>query len=217
MPNTSRNGGRQRRTTGWKPVQCEHYLVVTDAKGTERHYLNGLKKSLPADQQNKLTLKVVQTNNPADFIAECTRIQNLEPGYVKHTWIVFDYDERPEFDKIIKNAKKEGLLTGWSNPCIEVWFSAYFGELCGETSSQCCQDTFKIVFKKHTKCMYTKGDEMIYGRLLTKGDEMGAIERAEGKFQEHKRNGKEIPSEMCPCTSIHRLIKEIRDMCPLSE
>lgn len=222
MPNTNRNGGRQRRTTGWKPVHCEHYLVVTDAKGTERHYLNGLKKSLPADQQNKLAIRVVQIDNPADFIAQCKKINNLDLGYKErryknHTWIVFDYDERPEFDKIIEDSLEEGFSVGWSNPCIEVWFSAYFGELCGETSSQCCQDRFKSMFTQRTRCTYTKGDEMIYGRLSTKGDEMGAIERAEKKYQEHKGNGITSPSKMCPCTSLHLLIKEIRDMCPLSE
>ena len=217
MPNTSRNGGRQRRSTGWKPVQCEHYLVVTDAKGTEQHYLNGLKKSLPADQQNKLTIDVFQTNDPADFISECKRIQNIEPGYVNHTWIVFDYDERHEFDTIIRNAKKEGLSAGWSNPCIEVWFSAYFGELYQDTSSKCCQDKFEDDFRKHTKCTYEKGDEKIYERLAGNGDEMKAIERAERKYHEHKRNGITIPSMMCPCTSIHYLIKEIRDMCRMSE
>ena len=127
------------------------------------------------------------------------------------------YDERPEFDKIIKNAKKEKLCAGWSNPCIEVWFSAYFGELCGETSSQCCQDTFKTVFKQHTSCAYTKGNKKIYEHLLKKGDEMKAIERAERKYDEHKRNGISTPSKMCPGTRLHRLIKEIRDMCPLSE
>lgn len=216
MPNTSRNGGRPRRTTGWKPIQCEHYLVVTDAKGTEPHYLNGLKKSLPKDRQNKVSLRVIQTNNPADFIAECKRIQNIEPGYVNHTWIVFDYDERPLFDTIIKDAKKEGFSSGWSNPCIEVWFSAYFGELCGETSSQCCQDTFKTVFKKHTNCRYAKGDEMIYEHLSDKGDEMKAIERAERKCREHMGNGINIPSKMCPGTTIYVLIKEIRNMCRTS-
>ena len=217
MQNTSRSGGRQRRTTGWKPIQCEHYLVMTDAKGTEPHYLNGLKKSLPADQQNKLALRVVQTDNPADFIAACKRIHNLEPGYVEHTWIVFDYDERPQFDKIIKEAIKEKFSLGWSNPCIEVWFSAYFGELCGETSSQCCQDTFKDVFKKHTNCRYEKGDEKIYEHLSGKGDEVKAIERAERKYHEYNRNGITIPSKMCPGTSLYLLIKEIREKCRMSE
>lgn len=217
MPNTNRNGGRQRRTGGSKPIQCIRYLVVTDAKGTERHYLNGLKKSLPADLQRKLTIDVFQTNNPADFITECKTKQRQNPMYLEHTWIVFDYDERPQFNAIIMDATKEGLSVGWSNPCIEVWFSAYFGDLCGETSSQRCQDTFKIVFNQQTKCTYTKGDDMIYIRLLKKGDEMKAIERAEKKYQEHKGNGITSPSKMCPCTSIHRLIKEIRDMCPLSE
>ncbi len=217
MPNTSRNGGRQQRSTGWIPVQCEHYLVVTDAKGTEQHYLNGLKKSLPADQQNKLSLRVFQTNNPADFIAECKRIQNLEPGYVNHTWIVFDYDERPQFDTIIKDAKKEGFSTGWSNPCIEVWFSAYFGELCGEMSSQRCQDMFKVVFKQKIKCTYTKENKKIYEYLSREGDEVKAIERADWKYHEHKRNGIDIPSKMCPGTTIYLLIKEIRDKCLISE
>ncbi|MFA5453259.1 MAG: RloB family protein, partial [Candidatus Methanomethylophilaceae archaeon] len=152
-----------------------------------------------------------------DFIAECKRLQNIEPMYVKHTWIVFDYDERPEFDTIIRKAKKEGLLTGWSNPCIEVWFSAYFGELYQDTSSKCCQNKFGDDFKKHTSCAYTKGNKKIYEHLSENGDEMKAIERAERKYHEHRSNGITSPSKMCPCTSLHLLIKEIRDMCPLSE
>lgn len=217
MPSTNRRGGRGKRATGWKSTQCEHYLIMTDAKGTERHYLNGLKKRLPADQQNKLTIDVVQTNDPADFIFECKRKQNNNPTYVKHTWIVFDYDERSQFDRIIEDAEKAGFSAGWSNPCIEVWFSAYFGELCGETSSKCCQNTFKTVFKQYTSCAYTKGNKKIYEHLSENGDEMKAIERAERKFLEHKRNGITSPSKMCPCTRLHLLIKEIRDMCPLSE
>ena len=217
MQNTSRSGGRQRRTTGWKPIQCEHYLVMTDAKGTEPHYLNGLKKSLPKNQQNKLSLKVVQTNNPADFVPECKRIINLEPGYVNHTWIVFDYDERPLFDTIIKDAAKEGVSAGWSNPCIGVWFSAYFGELCPDTSSGCCQDTFKTVFYQKTACTYSKRDEKIYEHLSRNGDEVKAIERADRRYHEHKINGICEPSKMCPGTGIYVLIKEIRDKCRMSE
>lgn len=217
MPNTSRNGGRQRRSTGKRPPRCEHYLVITDAKGTEQHYLNGLKKSLPDDQQTKLSLKIVQENNPAEFIKKCCMIINLESRYVKHTWIVFDYDERPHFDKLIKDAESAGISVGWSNPCIEVWFSAYFDDLCPDTSSGCCQDKFKRVFKQKTKHTYTKGDVDIYQRLIRKGDEVKAIERAKNKYLEHKRNGINDPSKMCPGTSIYVLIKEIRDKCQKSE
>ena len=40
----------------------------------------------------------------------------------KETWIVFDRDRVPDFDKLIQKANYRGISVAWSNPCIEIWF-----------------------------------------------------------------------------------------------
>ena len=42
------------------------------------------------------------------------------------------------------------------------------------------------------------------------GDEEKAIQLAQQKLEQCKREGKTKPSEMCPCTTVYKLVGEIR-------
>ena len=46
---------------------------------------------------------------------------------------------------------------------------------------------------------------------MTNGDEEKAIEVAESRIEQHKRDGKKQPSEMCSATTVHVLVQEIRE------
>lgn len=41
------------------------------------------------------------------------------------------------------------------------------------------------------------------------GDEANAIKMAEARLAQYLRNGVDKPSDMCSCTTVHRLVKEI--------
>ena len=43
------------------------------------------------------------------------------------------------------------------------------------------------------------------------GDEKKAIEIVEKKMTSHKNNCKKLPSEMVPATTVHKLLKEIKN------
>ena len=57
---------------------------------------------------------------------------------------------------------------------------------------------------------YNKNDKDIYKQLTKHGKEEMALSRATKKLVEHKRNCKNTPSEMCPGTTVHELVGEIK-------
>ena len=57
---------------------------------------------------------------------------------------------------------------------------------------------------------YSKVDEEMYRRLIENGDEENALAIAQRKYDQCMKNGYTIPSQMCPCTTVHELVGEIR-------
>ena len=49
-----------------------------------------------------------------------------------------------------------------------------------------------------------------YNKLNRFGNESEAIKLAQRKYEEHRANCKCKPSEMCPCTSVHLLVNEVK-------
>ncbi len=125
-------------------------------------------------------------------------------------WIVFDRDQVEGFDKIIAEAEKKGIQTGWSNPCFEIWMHAYFGTMPAIQNSWTCCSEFGKVYESRTGQKYYKADERIYQKICNAGDEKKAIQIAQQKLEQHRREGKQKPSEMCPCTTVHNLVDEIK-------
>jgi hypothetical protein len=78
-----------------------------------------------------------------------------------------------------------------------------------QNSVECCQG-FEKLYNVHTKQKYDKSDISIYSKLSSYGNEEKAIAIAEKKYILCKRNNITKPSEMCPCTTVHKLIREIK-------
>lgn len=203
-----RNGKRKsRRDFSKRKPDLGYYFIVTDTAETEKNYLNGLKESLPKELQGRIVIKM-SIAKTEDLISACEEA-DIDPQY-RQCWIVFDRDRVVDFDNIIANAKNKGIKVGWSNPCIEVWFSAYFGKMPTVQESDTCWKRFAEQFEKKVGREYSKSDRRIYVSLNKFGKEADAIKCAENRYQEHLRNGISMPSQMCPGTTIHRLVDEIR-------
>lgn len=185
-----------------------YYLVVTDTEATERCFFNGLYNSLPAKLQQKLVIKVVETKTQ-NLIQKCLELTAYEAQY-RIPWIVFDRDQVVNFDNIIQEAEKNGFRVGWSNPCFEIWMHAYFGNMPNIQESWTCCDRFGTLYKRKTGQQYSKADEDLYKRLVIYGDEEKAITIAQRKLTQWLKDGCVKPSEMCPCTTVHELIGEIK-------
>ncbi len=185
-----------------------YYFIVTDTKRTEENYMNGLKKSLPEEMQNRIVIRVKKTQTDT-LVQTCKNQAAMLPQYSER-WILFDKDRVKNFDQIIDEAMKENINVAWSNPCIELWFSAYFGKFpnCLDSTS-CCSD-FGRTFEKKTGQEYDKKNSQIYKLLNHWGNEDKAIEYAENRWIQFQNNDVKKPSDMCPCTTVYQLVKEIK-------
>lgn len=209
MAKADRNGKRKRRESATRRVpDLGYYIVVTDAKETERNYLYGLRNTLPEELQGRIVIKV-STVKTEELVENCKRQASLEPQYGE-PWIVFDRDRVAHFNEIIQKARKESIKVGWSNPCIEIWFDAYFGQMHGYQESKQCWYRFAETYKRITGMDYNKADDRIYEVLNRFGDEQKAIEIAETRLKAHRESGIKNPSEMVPSTTLHHLVGEIR-------
>lgn len=209
MAKADRKGNRKGRESFRKRVpDLGYYFIVTDTKETEENYMYGLRDSLPKELQGRLVIKVSKAGTD-ELVAACKEQAAMEPQYGE-PWIVFDRDKVVRFDQIIEKAEKEGVKVGWSNPCIEIWFDAHFGKMHSYPDSVTCCRNFADTFEKKTGQEYKKSNRQIYSMLSRYGDEAAAIEIAEGRLMQYFRNGVGKPSEMCPCTTVHRLVGEIK-------
>ena len=202
----NRKTREQRRTI--KVPELGYYLIVTDTEGTERCFFTGLHQSLPEEVKNKLVIKVVETKTRS-MIDKCLELTAYEAQY-RIPWIVFDRDQVIGFDEIISEAEKKGIQVGWSNPCFEIWMYTYFGAMPAIQDSWTCCSEFGRVYESKTGQKYSKADEKMYGKISNAGNEEKAIQIAQQKLEQCEREGKKKPSELCPGTTLHRLVGEIR-------
>ncbi len=168
----------------------------------------GLKDSIPEKYRDKIAIRVIKTKTER-LIQEAKDILAQEAQY-RELWIVFDRDRVTDFDKIIQQAIAEGINVGWSNPCIEIWFNAYFGNMPSTSDPvKCCRD-FRRKFEERTAMEYEKSLGNIYNILNKFGEEEEAISIAEKKLNAQEKIYCK-PSDMYSTTTIHQLVKEIKD------
>lgn len=210
MARKDRNGNRKSREQR-NPIKLPalgYYLIVTDTEATERCYFEGLHKSLPENIKSKLVIKVVETKTRT-MIDKCLEMTAYDAQY-RMPWIVFDRDKVKDFDEIIKEAEANGIGVGWSNPCFEIWMYAYYGAMPAIMESWTCCSEFRNIYQRKTGQKYSKADMGLYEKITRTGNEEKAIQIAEQKYEQCVREGKIIPSQMCPCSTVFQLIGEIR-------
>ena len=217
MARKDRTGNRKTREQRkqFKVPELGYYLIVTDTEATERCFFTGLHQALTEDVRNKLVIKVVETKTRA-MIDKCLELTAYDAQY-RIPWIVFDRDQVQGFDEIIKEAEDKGIQVGQSNPCFEIWMYAYFGSMPAIRDSWTCCSEFGRVYDSKTGQKYSKADEQMYGKLCKTGDEEKAIQIAQQKLEQCKREGKSKPLEMCPCTTVHELVGEIKGKVNLQD
>lgn len=210
MANLERNGIRKIRGQLFKQriPKLGYYFIVTDTKETEQNYMFGLRNSIPPELQGKLVIKVVKTKTK-NLVEEALNLASLNPQYGE-IWIVFDRDQVQNFDEIISEAITKGINIGWTNPCIEEWFSAYFGAMPTYANSVSCCNGFEQIFERNAHQKHVKSDLAIYEKLNRFGNEEKAIRIAAQKMHDHRIQGKYKPSEQIPGTTVHLLVDEIK-------
>ena len=186
--------------------------ILFDRDGHRRNrknYFTGLKASLPSDVRQKIRLKIIP-GIKTDKLVEVVENERAKIAQYTDAWIVLDRDKVVPFDSTIEQAEKRDIHVGWSNPCIELWFCAYFGEIPTFAGSAQCVSHFKRLFKQKTGTEYTKSIAAIYEKLGNNGDENNAIKIAKAQ---HKNMIDFClkPSQMDATTTLYRLVEEIKN------
>ena len=211
MGKKERNGIKKPRSSR-EPRRCElgNYRILTDTDNSERFFFEGLKASLPPEVRKKIEIIVSKKIKTKNLVKEAEEMIDS----FKDTWIVFDRDQVPNFDELIDEAEHKDIHVAWSNPCIEIWFMAYYGSMPnGMNSVQCCTQ-FGIEFQKRRGEVYSKDDRNIYRKLIESGDEEKAIQTAKKKSEAWIKNSRDTeyipPSERNACTLMFDIVAEIR-------
>ncbi len=104
-------------------------------------------------------------------------------------------------------AESFGIMVGWSNPCFEIWMHSYYGSMPAIMESWVCCSEFEKVFERNTGQRYSKSDMAMYEKIFRTGDEEKALQIAKRKHEQCLRDGKTVPSQMCPCTTVYQLVQ----------
>lgn len=210
MAKKDRTGSRKTREQRkqFKIPELGYYLIVTDTEATERCFFTGMHHALPEDVRSRLVIKVVETKTRT-MVEKCLEFSAYDAQY-RMPWIVFDRDQVQKFDEIIEEAMRKGIRVGWSNPCFEIWMYAYLDSMPAIQDSWTCCSEFGRAYEARTGQKYSKADGQIYEKLCRAGNKEKAIQTAEQKLAQCIREGKLKPSEMCPCTTVHELVREIK-------
>ncbi len=125
-------------------------------------------------------------------------------------------DEVKNFDKLIEEAKENKMNVGWSNPCFEIWLMSYFQLPKNIEDSQKCCESFEKIFKENTGKKYKKSEEKIYNILCENGNENKAIQRAKEKYHQVRKDYSQ-PSKMIGCTTVYKLVEELKKKIELKK
>lgn len=204
MAKNERRGERKVRRQAFQRMRLGHYIIFTDTKETEKNYLTGLKNNM--ENPENLRIEVIKAR-PNELVSKCLEKTALATNNAQ-PWIVLDRDQLESFDSIIESAKANGIAVGWSNPCIEVWFFAYFKKIPTVIDSVSCCKKFASVFKLKANQSYDKADPDITDKLRKFGDETKAIAYAKSRIESCTNN---LPSGMISCTTLHELVAEIEE------
>lgn len=197
-----------RRTRKPRSFRLGGYLILTDTSETESNYFQSIKAEIPRELQHDLQMVIYAGNKTEEIIQEAEKRRNASPSFMD-VWLIFDRDYVTNFDRLIQEAEKDGMHAGWSNPCFEIWLSAYLGEMQSISIPQKCTERFAKLLKN--KCHineYHKADSKLREKLLRYGSEEAAIQMADRKYKSALRKY-ENPSDMIGCTTVYQLVREL--------
>jgi hypothetical protein len=188
-------------------TERKYYLIVSQGAETEVLYFRYLASLLP----NKM-VQVDTKGHSKDTVAVVRKAVELREQRKKNrstpmyneVWALFDKDDftDKDYEKAIVIADSEGIESGHSNECFELWFILHFGTLDAAISR-------KVYFERLSKLRgtdYAKNDPGICEFIHTNGNVTKAIDRAHSLEALHygKQN-----AAWNPYTRIYKLVDRL--------
>jgi hypothetical protein len=189
---------------------------------TEKNYFEGIAKSIR--RTGTVTISIEEHGNKdLKFLAQ-KGLKNKDLDTLEEAdevWIVFDHDDRKNFDSTIQQIKTTKtvykLEAAYSNACFEKWFLLHFeNSTSPESTEEYCKKLTRE-FKKLDSTLkiqsYKKTGKTIKNLYeLIKPYQKIAIDRAK-KLEQHCNNVNQIkPSERKPSTTVYKLVESLNKL-----
>jgi len=183
----------------------ERILIVCEGAKTEPNYFKSIQSTLP---RHVVEICIYgEGANTQSLVNRAKEIHNSKKGTdypYDETWVVFDKDSfgSDQFDNAIRSAESTGMKAAWSNEAFELWYILHFeARQTGMSRTE-----YKNCLTEYLETPYKKNDPDMYSRLVAKGDESKAIQRAKSLLSSH--NG--IPHhDANPCTKVNELVEKL--------
>lgn len=133
-------------------------------------------------------------------------IKNIIPDVLKNDLQIKIYSNKP-LAKIIDFATEQ---RNKDERFRDIWL------VFDRDDSQKCCETFEKIFKENTSKKYKKSEEKIYNILCESGDENKAIERSREKYHQVRKEYSK-PSKMIGCTTVYKLVEELKKKIELKK
>lgn len=197
-----------------------YYLIVCEGEKTEPNYFKSLTSAFPKGilQFVEFTIKGDGYNteslvNNAILLKESL---SKSPGSViDKLWVVFDKDSFPaeKFNNAINKCNATpNTMAAWSNEAFELWYLLHFEYYDTGISRESYKKRIEHHFRSKglTNFQYTKNREDMFRLLLEYGSVDTAIKNAR-KLKKEYAGAKDF-SHHNPCTTVYRLVIELKDL-----
>lgn len=192
--------------------KLEYHLIICEGTQTEPNYFKALKEMIKEKDQEKISLKIIGKGRGTNSLLN-DAIKEVEKSinYISNVWLIYDKDEFTDesFDEVIEQCQKLNKENDviynpiWSNESIETWILLHFIRFNTKMGRKDCIKKINENFAKRKLGKYQKNDIKIYEKLKPYQSE--AIRNA--KWLEKNYVETMLPSEMNPCTKIHKLVE----------
>ena len=188
-------------------IQHLNYLIVCEGEKTEPNYFKSR-----VECRNSAVISVDLEgigSSTVKLIREAIRLREQSAGKYDRVWAVFDKDDFNDFNSAIDLARKNDILTAWSNESFELWYVLHLQYLDTAISRKQYID----IINKHFSTLipgfiYKKNSAEFYHLINQYGDEAFAITNAKRLLGNYSDNNFAAHK---PCTMIFALIEELNN------
>lgn len=189
------------------------FLIVCEGTKTEPNYFSALInryssiKEVLIKGEGRTTVALVKK---AQQIKE--KEEKISELKFDRVWVVFDQDDKPDFNEAILLARRLKMKTAWSNEAFELWYILHFQYLDTGITRKAYIEKLENIIRERTDrkdFKYEKGDEYFYNILKEAGgnEEMA---KSHAKQLREKYHGTDYNS-FKPCTYVDILVDELEN------
>jgi RloB-like protein len=189
-------------------VRRPQVIVFTEGEATEVSYVDAIKRL-----QDTSAVRVDDRHGAPSFlvplaIAEKQRLARLSrddgtsEDEVLQVWCMFDRDQHPNVDALIRQATDAGVRVAFSHPCFELWLLVHFRQH-GAPAAGVCAGLVDAV-NTHIAGYRDRGKRVRLSDLV--GHYAQAREQARRLGDQHERDGILRPTERDPSTSVWEFV-----------